>query len=148
MRQSLENCLAISTKGKHTVTKCKFVCLMHGEAKQNKMLELGAEKGLLQGQARRTRGACPPNPELLKGFQQSIFKGKVREEHGCFCKLHVGILCSCSCPGRSGHNVPVNLQEGKCHSLFCNFLSVCEWKNVIPLKARDLRMDCPIHLRL
>ena len=27
-------------------------------------------------------GLMPPNPELPEGFQQSIFKGKVREE-GC-----------------------------------------------------------------
>ena len=39
----------------------------------------GAEKGLLQGQARRMGGSCSPNPELLKGFEQSNFKGKVRE---------------------------------------------------------------------
>ena len=37
------------------------------------------------------------------------------------------ILCSCSCPPRSDHDVPINLQPDKCYSLFCNFLSLYEW---------------------
>ena len=41
--------------------------------------------------------------------------------------LGVGILCSCNSPCGSGHDVPVNLQEDKCYSLFCNFLSLYEW---------------------
>ena len=45
-------------------------------------LEFGAEKRLLQGHMRRKSGSCPPNPELPKEFQQSIFKGQVREERG------------------------------------------------------------------
>lgn len=51
-----------------------------------------------------------------------------------------GILCSCSCPRRSGHNVPVKLQQGKCCSLFCSFLFLNEWKHVITLKVRELTM--------
>ena len=39
--------------------------------------------------------------------------------------LGVRILCSCSCPCRSGHNVSINLQD-KCYSLFCNFSSLDE----------------------
>ena len=35
------------------VTKGKFVCLTHSEAKQTDMLEFGAEGDLLQGHARR-----------------------------------------------------------------------------------------------
>lgn len=31
-----------------------------------------------------------------------------------------------------GHDVPVSLQD-KCHSLFCNILSLFEWKHVILL---------------
>lgn len=33
----------------------------------------------------------------------------------------VRILCSCSYPGKSGHHVPVNLQQDNCYFLFCNF---------------------------
>ena len=43
---------------------------------------------------------------------------------GCCKLLGVRILCSYICPHRSGHNVPVNLQQDKCYSLFCNFLSL------------------------
>ena len=46
------------------ITKHKFVYHMHSEAKQTEMLQFGAEKGLLQGQARRTGSSCskPPTP--------------------------------------------------------------------------------------
>ena len=36
------------------------------------------------------------------------------------------------CPLRSGHNVPINLQQDKCYSLFYNFVSLYEWETVIP----------------
>ena len=67
---------------------------------------------------------------------------------GCCRLLGAGILCSCSCPGRSGHNVPVDLQQDKCYSLFCNFLSLYDWESVILLKARGLRMGYPVYFRL
>ena len=38
------------------VTEQKFICPMHSEAKQTE--RFGAEKGLLQGQARRMGGLC------------------------------------------------------------------------------------------
>ena len=61
------------------------------------------------------------------------------------CKLlGVGILCSCSCPSWFGHNGPVNLQQDKCYSLFCHFLSLYEWKSVLPGKIRALRLGCPV----
>ena len=47
------------------------------------------------------------------------------------------ILCSYSCPHRSGNNVPVNFQQEKYYSLFCNFVSLCEWKRAIPLKGQN-----------
>lgn len=34
-----------------------FVCLMHNEARQTKILEFGAEQGLLQGSCKRNRQA-------------------------------------------------------------------------------------------
>ena len=37
-------------------------------------------------------------------------------------------------------DVPVRFQQNKCNSLFCNFLSLCEWKHVILLKVRGLRL--------
>ena len=53
----------------------------------------------------------------------------------CF-KLGAEILCSHSSPCRSGHYVPVNLQQNRCYSLFCNFLS----KNVILVKVIALKI--------
>ena len=36
------------------------------------------------------------------------------------------------------HNVPVNLQQDKYYSLFCNFLSLYKLKNVILFKGQSL----------
>ena len=56
------------------------MCLTHSEAKQTETLEFGAEKGLLQGQARRWVAHVLKSPELSEGFRQSIFKSQVRED--------------------------------------------------------------------
>ena len=95
------------------------------------------------------RWLMPPNPELPKGFQQSIFKGKVRE--GCGLLLQISwfwnpLFLQPSTQVRS--HIPVNLQQDKCYSLFCNFLSLYEWKSVIPLKVRALRVGYPVYFRL
>ena len=116
-----------------------FMCPTHSEAKQTETSEFGAEKGLLQGQAKSRVGCTPQIPELPEGFQQSIFKGKVREGRGCRL-LGAGILCSCSCPRRSGHSVPVNLQQDKCYSLFCNFLFLYEW--TLKGQSPENRLSC------
>ena len=62
------------------------------------------------------------------------------------CKLCTGILCSCICSCGAVHNVPVNLQQDKCYSLFFKFLSLYERKNVILLKVRALRMGYHIYI--
>ena len=62
--------------------------------------------------------------------------------------LGIGILCPCSCPCRSGHDVPVNLQWDKCYFLFCNFLSLYEWESVILLKVRTLGLGFPVYFKL
>ena len=53
----------------------------------------------------------------------------------CKC-LGVGVLCSHSCPGRSCHSIPIDLQQDKCYSLLCNFLSLYKRKSVTPLQVR------------
>ena len=55
---------------------------------------------------------------------------------GCCNPLGAGILCSCSCPDRSGHNAPIKLQQ----VLFsvCNFLSLYDWKSVNTFKGQSL----------
>ena len=83
---------------------------------------------------------CSENPKLPEGFPQSIFKDKGREGCGRLWHLSAGILCSCICPGRSGHHVPVNLQQDTCYSLFCNLLSLYEPKSVLLVKVRAARI--------
>ena len=48
----------------------------------------------------------------------------------------------------SVHDVPVNLQQDKSYSLFCNFSALHEWKSVIPLKVRTLRAGYSVYFRL
>ena len=60
------------------VTEHKFMFLMPSEARQYQNTRAGPEKGLLQGHE-RTGGSCSPNPNLSEGFQQSIFKSKMKE---------------------------------------------------------------------
>ena len=61
-----------------TITECKFVCLTHSEANQTQALEFGADKGLLQSQARRMGGSCSKkNPKALV-----VLGGKIWSE-GC-----------------------------------------------------------------
>ena len=116
----------------------------------NQNVTVGKEKSLLQRPCKEIGSLCPPNSELSEGFQQNIFKGKrsILKARGCsqllktslFSKnfFFVEIFCSYSCPGRSGLDVTVNLQQHKCYFLFCNFLSLYEWKSVTPLKVRTL----------
>lgn len=47
----------------------------HGKVKQTEASEFGPKKGLLQG---LQGGSCSKKPQLLTGYQQSIFKSQVR----------------------------------------------------------------------
>ena len=51
------------------------------------------------------------------------------------------IFCFCSCPCRSGHEVPENLQQDKCYFVSYNFLSLYESKTVIALKVKPRRQN-------
>ena len=59
-----------------SITEPKFVCPTHSEAKQTKTLELGAEKGLLQGQARRIGVLCSKTLNSLMVFREKLLKAK------------------------------------------------------------------------
>ena len=74
----MEAFTVLGSKHFESVIGHRFVCLTHSEAKQTKMSEFGAEKGLLQGTARQVAHAVKI-PELPTGFQHCIFKGQVRE---------------------------------------------------------------------
>ena len=49
-----------------------------------------------------------------------------------------GILYSCNCPHRSGHTIPINPQQDKCYSLFCNFLIAILMGKCYTLKGQSL----------
>ena len=67
------------------------------------------------------------NIELLGGFQQSLFKALCgKGVVSCYRLLAVGsFVLAAVCIGQV--KISVNLQENKCYSLFCNFLSTYEW---------------------
>ena len=54
--------------------------------------------------------------------------------------FNAGMLCSWSCPCRSGHNVPLSPWQDKRFHLFCHFLSLYKWESTIPFKFRALRI--------
>ena len=83
-----------------------------------KTSEFGAEKALLQGHARRRVAHALKSPELPESFQQSPFLGKVREGVVSCCKLLGVTSFVLEVRSRSGQDVPVNLHQNKCYSLF------------------------------
>ena len=63
------------------VTECKFVFLM--QVRPNTQKHCGLEQRKVYCRTVQGDGwLCPPNPELLEGFQQSTFEGRVKEGHG------------------------------------------------------------------
>ena len=65
----------------------KFMHLIHSETKQTKTLDLGAEKGLLQGHAGSMDGSCPPKSKLPKGFSKAFLKARWGRDVNGSCKL-------------------------------------------------------------
>ena len=77
----------------------------------------------------------PKYPKLPEPKLQSIFKGKVREGLvGCCKLLNAEILCSYSCPQRSGHDVPINLQLHTCYTFKEELKQRIQWK-ILPQEA-------------
>ena len=68
-------------------------------------------------QTAKTVDWCPKESFTLVRIQSSlILKGAQGWRvvvAGFYKALGAGILCSCSCPCRSGHGVPINLQQDK-----------------------------------
>ena len=123
------------------VIEGKSVCLTHSEAKQYQNIGVWSREGFIAGPCREMGGSCPKVLHSLKGFSKALLKARWgRDVFSCCKLLGVGILCSYSCPHGSGQNVPVNLQQDKCYSLFCNFLSQYKWT----LKGHSLknRLSC------
>ena len=106
------------------------------------MLKFVAGKILLKGHTRRSVAYTwhspgpPPQsaphpgkvPSSWKGFSKALLKVRWQRGMVSFSRLPgVGFLCSFICPCRSGHDIPINLQQDKCCSMFCKFLSLYEW---------------------
>ena len=78
---------------------------------------------------KETGGTCPQNCELLKDFSKALLK--IQGERRAFlvvatswCRNLLFLLL----PVHIGQvTVPVNLQQDKCYSLLCIFLSLYEW---------------------
>ena len=49
---------------------------MHSEARLTETSEFGAEKGLLQGRARRRGISCPEKSQLAQGFDKALLKAR------------------------------------------------------------------------
>ena len=123
------------------VTGHKFMCPRHSEAKKNKTLESGAEKCLLQDHASKWVSHAQNTPNSPEGFSKAFLKAWWGKGVVSFGKLlGAGILCSCSCPSRSGHHVPVNFQQDKCYSLFCKFFSLFKW--ILKSQSPENRLSC------
>ena len=85
----------------------------------------------------------PPakTPNTSKDFSKALLKARwVRGVVSCCKLLGVGILCSCNCPCRLDHSVPVNFQQDKCYSPFFRFLSLYEW--VLRGQSPGNRLSC------
>ena len=81
------------------------------------------KRNFIAGPCKMTDGSYFKSPKPSKVFSKTLSKARWRRGMASCCQfLGVGILCSYKCPHRSGHDSPVNLQEDKCYSLFCNFL--------------------------
>ena len=93
-------------------------------------------------------GRLVPQRNILLELEFRLLKySKGRGVAGCYKLLGARILSSYSF-NRSGHSRPINLQQDKCYSLFCNFLFVYEIKSVIYLKVRALRKGSSLNFRL
>ena len=76
---------------------------------KTKMSEFGAERGSLQGHARRRVASTLKDPQLLESFQQSSFIGKGGVVSCCkFLGVRSFVL---KVRSWSGHNVPINLHQ-------------------------------------
>ena len=108
-------------------SKRKFMCLMHTEA-ETKLWSLEQRKVYCRAMEGEQVAYIPKVPNSLKHFSKALLKARWARDLVSCCKLlGVRILYSCSHPGRSGHNAPVNVQQDKFYSLFWNFLFLYEW---------------------
>ena len=94
-------------------------------------------------------GPVPSKIPSLKDFSKAFSKAKLRRGVvGCCKLLGIGILCSCSCPCRSGHDVPINLNNSNVILYSATFYLYVNGKVLYPLKVRALRKGYPVYFKL
>ena len=91
---------------------------------------------------------CPTESSYLSWNSGFFYTKRGRGVVDCCKLLGVRILWSCISPQMSCRHVPVNLQQNNCYFLFCNFLSLYEWRSVILFKIRASRMGYCVYFRL
>ena len=112
---------SVSQEDLKFVTESKVILLTTGQVSKlgDEVLGQGVETLFRKPGDQEDGGLVSQRTILPESGLLLILKG----EGGvvsCCKLLGAGILCSCSCPCGSSHNVPINLQQDKC-SLFCNF---------------------------
>ena len=122
MCDTFEDCIFIST-----LFVCYWLQVPVPEAQwgqKNLKHQNLEQRSLLYGLQGEGVVYAPKTLSSPKGFTKAFLKARWERGVVSCCKLlGLGILCFCSCPQRSGQDVPINLQQDKCYSLFCNFLS-------------------------
>lgn len=124
------------------LSNVNFLCPMHSEAKQYWNVEVWSRENFIERPYKEKHGLylTPPGPppqsapdpgkvpNSWKGFSKALLKVRWQRGMVSFSWLPgVGFLCFFICPCRSGHDIPINLQQDKCCSMFCKFLSLYEW---------------------
>ena len=103
-------------------TMSKLVQLATQQASKSRDVFWGARNNYFIQKASRPKRwwtSVPKNQLTSVRVQASfLLKGEGWSMVGSYKFLGIGILCPCSCPCRSGHDVPVNLKWGKCYFLF------------------------------
>ena len=111
------------------VTENKFLCSMASDAKQVECQSLEQRKvhcRATQGDGWLVPNKSPNSPKAFsKAFWKASWGGRDWLLQTSWCRK---ILCS----RRSGHGVPVNLQQKKCCSLFHNFYLYMDGKVLSP----------------
>ena len=79
---------------------------------------------LKRWQTEKVAGGHPREPFYLSQNSGFFYTKMGRGVVVCCKLLGAGIFCSCTCSGRSVHDVPVNLQQVKCCSVLQLFISL------------------------
>ena len=76
------------------ITECKFMCLRISKAKRYRSFRVWSRGRFIAGPCKENGWFMLKKTKLPEGFQQSIFKGKVREGYPrvCDCLVHNSLI--------------------------------------------------------